>query len=293
MFGQVPRLPVDFLLSGVDEPIDGWVAEWVARHQRVLKETYSRVQDRLAKAAESRKEKYDQSVHDDALSEGCLVYLRDHAFRGRHKIQNHWSSTLYRVVRAPTGDGGVYTIASLQMPTCVKHVHRSQLKCAPDLAMQQGLVDQGLGESGLEVNPDYSLPPIVITHTGRAPMDRPLGISGTASVLPSSGPVSVEVPDARRAGYEGPSTLTSPSILTELSTGDLDCRSDEVLVPPLPQQTDRLRRTTRITAGQHSNPHHLPRTVNSVHHVNSPSSINGQLFPSPEQVSGGPFRPWL
>lgn len=43
VFGQAPRLPVDFLLSAVDEPASGRVKDWVVEHRERLKTTYTRV----------------------------------------------------------------------------------------------------------------------------------------------------------------------------------------------------------------------------------------------------------
>uniref|UniRef100_A0A3B1JU25 Gypsy retrotransposon integrase-like protein 1 n=1 Tax=Astyanax mexicanus TaxID=7994 RepID=A0A3B1JU25_ASTMX len=69
MFGQVPRLPVDFLLATVDEPSCGGVGDWVVEHQRTLAETYQKVRGRLEKAAEMRRTSHDQRVNDVPLVE--------------------------------------------------------------------------------------------------------------------------------------------------------------------------------------------------------------------------------
>ncbi len=55
IFGQTPRLPVDFLLAGVEDPVMGSVEDWVARHQEGLRVTYGRVKARLEAATEQRK----------------------------------------------------------------------------------------------------------------------------------------------------------------------------------------------------------------------------------------------
>ncbi|KAL1262258.1 hypothetical protein QQF64_007523 [Cirrhinus molitorella] len=44
---------------------------------------------------------HDQRVRELPLSEGQLVYLRDFGVRGRHKLHDLWSSTVYQVVKAP------------------------------------------------------------------------------------------------------------------------------------------------------------------------------------------------
>lgn len=68
-----------------------------------------------------------------------MVYLRDHGVRGRHKIQDLWSSTVYQVVKAPPVGGSVYTIAPEHDREKVSHVHRSSLKprAQVELALQR------------------------------------------------------------------------------------------------------------------------------------------------------------
>lgn len=132
MFGQVPRLPVDFLLTAVDAPVSGQVKDWVDEHRETLKETYSRVRARLNRAAELRRKRHGQVGKESALQEGQEVYLLDQGVRGRHKIQNYWSSTVYKVVQSPIGKGGVYTIVEADNPSRVKQVHRSHLRLVPN-----------------------------------------------------------------------------------------------------------------------------------------------------------------
>lgn len=100
MFGQVPRLPIHFLLA-----VTGWGN--IGTHRDTLRATYKRAQARLNRAAELRKKRHDHVMRGIALQEGQEDYLRDNGIRGPHKIQNHWSSVVYRVVRDPRGDGGV------------------------------------------------------------------------------------------------------------------------------------------------------------------------------------------
>lgn len=55
MFGQEPRLPVDFLLGRVQEPVAGSVHEWVREHQARLQVAFESAQERLQIAAGRRK----------------------------------------------------------------------------------------------------------------------------------------------------------------------------------------------------------------------------------------------
>lgn len=101
MFGQEPRLPVDFLLGRVQEPGEGGVLEWIVEHRARLHVAFEGAKERLKAAAELCKKQRDQHVRDATLRESQLVYLRDHSMRGRHKIQDLWRSVVHQVVWAP------------------------------------------------------------------------------------------------------------------------------------------------------------------------------------------------
>lgn len=128
LFGQEPRLPIDFLLGRVPEPIAGSVNAWVTEHQTRLQIAFEGARDRLKVAADRRKALHDPKVRDPSLEEGQLVYLRDFGVRGRHKIHDLWHPEVYRVMKAPKPGGAVYTIAPVDEPSQVKHIHRTLLK---------------------------------------------------------------------------------------------------------------------------------------------------------------------
>lgn len=128
MFGQEPRLPVDFLLGRVQEPLAGSVHRWILEQQDWLQVAFVGARERLGAAADRRKARHDLQVREAPLKEGQLVYLRDYSVRGRCQIQDPWSSVVYQVMRAPKEGGAVYTIAPTTDLGKVKHVHRSLLK---------------------------------------------------------------------------------------------------------------------------------------------------------------------
>ncbi|TWW68329.1 hypothetical protein D4764_19G0001270 [Takifugu flavidus] len=128
MFGQEPLLPIDFLLGRVPDPIPGEVQDWVVEHRARLHVAFEGAREKLVMAASKRKERHDLFVRDAPLPVGQLVYLRDHGVRGRHKIQDLWSSVVHQVVRAPTGDGVVYTVAPVGDLGGTRNVHRDMLK---------------------------------------------------------------------------------------------------------------------------------------------------------------------
>ncbi|KAK7918908.1 hypothetical protein WMY93_010192 [Mugilogobius chulae] len=128
MFGREPRLPVDFALGHVQEPLPGTVQHWVTEHCSKLKVAFAGARERLLTNANRRKERHDFHVREAPLQVGQLVYLRDHGARGRHKIQDLWRPDLYQVLKVPTGDGPVYTVAPAANLQATRNVHRDMLK---------------------------------------------------------------------------------------------------------------------------------------------------------------------
>ncbi|KAL1263543.1 hypothetical protein QQF64_006282 [Cirrhinus molitorella] len=83
MFGQEPRLPVDFLLGRVEDTAAGNIHEWVIEHQTRLQVAFEGAREHLRVAAERRKVQHDAHVRDAPLGEGQLVHLREFGARVR------------------------------------------------------------------------------------------------------------------------------------------------------------------------------------------------------------------
>ncbi|KAL7883161.1 hypothetical protein SRHO_G00008190 [Serrasalmus rhombeus] len=97
MFGQEPRLPIDFLLGRVEAVEGGGICDWVQEHQRCLQVAFEGARERLQAAAQRRKERYDQFVKPNPLEVGQLVYVRDNSVRGFYcstADRSFWTSEL-------------------------------------------------------------------------------------------------------------------------------------------------------------------------------------------------------
>lgn len=262
MFGQEPRLPIDFLLGRIEEPLAGSVHRWVLEHQNQLQVAFEGARGGLEAAADRRKARHDLQVHNLPLREGQKVYLRDCSVRGRHKIHDLWSSVVYQILKAPKEGGVVYTIAPTTDLSKIKHVHRSLLKPqvgrdplprAPDVPLVERVLPR-------EMDSDEGDLFVLVTET-------PQVSSGQAS---QGSPPSV-LQDAGSSEGEGGNT-------------EMAAELPPVMNPPLGlvvRGESAVRRTGRSTAGQHSNVHHLPRSLG----VGTVSSIVG----SAAEVW---FRPW-
>ncbi|KAL2082757.1 hypothetical protein ACEWY4_022575 [Coilia grayii] len=177
MFGQDPKLPVDFLLGRVAHPVSGTVTDWIVEHQRRLDLAFRGARDRLAKAAEHRQQLHTQRVRELPLQEGQFVYVRDHSFRGRNKIRDLWHPVLHKVLKAPKPGGVVYTIAPTNALDRLKHVHRVVAIQEDDASEDIGwLVATGSSTdlpSSLPEPAAYSaVPPLAIARPSALPQSR-------------------------------------------------------------------------------------------------------------------------
>lgn len=273
MFGQEPRLPVDFLLGRVQEPVAGRVHHWVEEHQARLQVAAEGARERLQAAAQYRKSKHDQRVREQPLIEGQLVYLREHGFLGRHKIQDLWSSTVYQVVRVPRDGGSVYTIAPVHDLSKVRHVHRMSLKpriqCDPAPSETLG----GQSKPPLPLEDDSGDEDLVCV------VESPLFGQGDEEMVQAPSEVCVGPTSGVEEPGNGPTACESECVGSQLEPGSIGSGLPNI-------SGTALRRTGRVGAGQHSNLHRLPRAVGSEATQNSVRSTVG----SSSLVAW--FRPW-
>lgn len=262
MLGQNPQLPVDFLLGRVEEPVAGSTHDWIVEHQTRLRHAFEGATRHLEAAAARHKQHHDQHVREVPLRAGQLVYLKDVGLRGRHKIQDIWASVLYKVLRAPDVGGSVYTIAPLDDPDMVKHVHRSLLKSALN-----PVVDCPSGEPPQEKEPSLVDEPspegewlVLVPEPTPAPVDHQPSQQAMALLQPIQQGVTMPPSGSQNLASQLPGAVAFPG--NEVS----------------------LRRTTRTTAGRHTNLHHLPQAAGS----RAIGAANSQV-PVP-RVSV--FRPW-
>ena len=259
MFGQEPQLPVDFLLGRVQEPVPGGVQDWVVEHQARLRIAFEGARERLLAAAGRRKERHDQRVREAHLPVGQVVYLRDHGVRGRHKIQDLWSSVVHQVVKAPS-------VAPVNDPQRVRNVHRDMLKAVvrPETAASP---------------PRPPSPPVLTALTDDPSTDSDLWLvvpdnhSSLPVVTPGASCPSVATPLQVRPIQEMP--YPAGCFLPGLSASPTE-------QPSTSHQA--LRQTIRPTAGHHSNVHHLPQSTGPQDNAACPDPVSNSQFYV--------FRPW-
>lgn len=256
MFGQEPRLPLDFLLGRVESPVGGSIHEWVQEHQARLEVAFEGARERLKHAAARRRRVHDQHVIDLPLQEGQLVYLRDFRARGPQKTRDRWSSMKYRVLRMPREGGSVYTIAPVDDETKGRQVHRTMLKAVVGVDSPRPASSHNSSprdEPSPEEEPPFEYDLLVLDQ-------RPFVAN---SAIPSAGPIM----------SQGPSSIPNPgaSSCSPLVT----CPDSSNMGP---------RRTPRQTAGQHPNVHRLPRPAGEAQVANPSASVSNSV--------SALFRPW-
>ncbi|XP_039511286.1 uncharacterized protein LOC120466751 [Pimephales promelas] len=278
MFGQEPRLPIDFLLGRSQEMRSGTVNEWVLEHQTRLLVAFEGAQEHLKVAADRRRKQHDLHVRDAPLGEGQLVYLRDYGARGRHKIQDLWSPVVYQVVGAPQAGGSVYTIAPVDDLDRVKRVHRSLLKLR---IRRDSPVEVPAGVPlVIESVPSEESPSdevdlwVLVPETpqavgGLAPRD-PVSLAGQAPrwLTENIDPTALAAPGQPGVAPLDPELVMEPLTVAQPGNSEI-----------------ALRRTGRANAGHHSNRHHLPRAAEVVRGgASMVSSVSNSV--------SALFRPW-
>ncbi|KAL2098384.1 hypothetical protein ACEWY4_007591 [Coilia grayii] len=287
LFGQEPRLPLDFLLGTVPDPVEGTVHSWIEEHHARLRTAFQGAKDHLQAAAAKRKEAHDSQVSDMPLGVGTLVYFRDLSTRGCHKIQDRWSSEVYEIIRAPPANGAVYTIAPVTDRTKTRQVHRCYLKARlggqaqadPPITSPPGA--EAIDRLEDELDADLALLPLV----------PPVGNLGCMG--PNSGPADSTPPLERGEGTAG--TEGAADYIPSAASPD-DHAGRAAVVPgvedmslvdtPEPVVSETvLRRSSRPTAGRHSNIHHLPQAVGQ-RATGSSSLVTGLVGDDPNRSVG-------
>ncbi|RVE74119.1 hypothetical protein OJAV_G00037880 [Oryzias javanicus] len=124
---------------------------------------YETVQRRMENARAQR----DLKIQDQCLApdfeEGDLVYTRNHAARGRNKIQDFWDPTPYQIVRPPSPRGVVYSVAPAGQDGPLRQVHRAELRSVPEqkppegVAVKREALEHAQGEAGEEGGAELNL----------------------------------------------------------------------------------------------------------------------------------------
>ena len=117
MFGQRPRLPVDFYFptfrsteAPMREASVKCVDEYVATVHNQLRTALWDTQAQLTAEAQWQKWYYDQKIGIMDLTPGNLVLVKADAFKGKRKIRDRWEDEACEVVHQITTDIPSYKV---------------------------------------------------------------------------------------------------------------------------------------------------------------------------------------
>ena len=224
LFGQEPKLPVDQILNLPSPDGNSNPKDWVEGHRQRMAEVMEDARMRQKEAGEKRKERQALKAYDKPIEVGKFVFVRNRKVRGRNKIQDHWEATPHVVVARPQGN--VYTIEEADGQGPRKTVSRTEIREDPG-----------------QHNPE---PETVVEPSLVDPQSE--------SVASEVNPVNPE----SAAGDQSNPQLQAGTPVVEPSGGqEVECAGPSEVTDEAPA----LRRSSRSNFGQHSNPHHLPRSA--------------------------------
>ena len=109
MFGRQPTVPLDHLLNNARRHWDNNV---VVQQAELIQQAYKVAKGRMEKAANANKRRYDQRAHASVLPVGSPVLLKNCGFTERHKLQDHFGSDRYIVIKT-NSEKDLYAIVPL------------------------------------------------------------------------------------------------------------------------------------------------------------------------------------
>lgn len=265
MFGRDPRLPVDVLL-GIENssPPIADISEYLAVHQQRLQDAYKLVQDKLQQSYERRKVYANKNAKDSPLYVGQRVFRKIRGHKARHKIQNIYSSEVFKVVDQLT-DQDVYKIERADGAGEVKWVNRLELRpCPPVQQKQKEKPKRTARKNTLRRRPstsDSSTQFMVVSH--RSSVNNTPG-DVTSGEHTDDSLTSAQESELDQTQLEFEDAQPDPADVTlfeDANSEPTDVSSSSEESEPEEPPRVVVRRTTRTNAGKHSNLYREPRSA--------------------------------
>lgn len=127
MFGRQPNLPIDVAFGLNPEGQSRTThTDYVKRLKENLQESYKLAVEHRERIAQKNKQRYDMKVRETILEVGDHVLVKNVGVRGKHKIADRWSRTVYKVVKH-INDSPVYVVAPVHSDGPERTLHRDLL----------------------------------------------------------------------------------------------------------------------------------------------------------------------
>ena len=244
--------------------------DWIVAHQHRLRQCHHLAEQQLRKAQNSRQQRNKQRVYQPQIKLGDHVYLRNRP-QGRHKIQDYWSPQLYTVVGVPAADSP-NQIFSIQPESpvdnpVVKVVHRLNIrKCGPHQQTTRTTapvveISQQITDS--ESDSEDEVVMVTFLPASSTPQTLQPNISASQTLQPNRSASQTRQPTSS-APQSQPASGSSAESIQHPTPSTAQCPAAEIIPPAAPMPAElppQTRRSTRATAGKHSNPHRIPQTA--------------------------------
>ena len=275
-FGREPKLPIDHLLGmETDET-------WLENHHQNLRTALDVAATNVEKEVQRRRHRHGNS--DAGLDLGTRVYVRKRGVKGRNKIQDFWDDIPYKVIDRPYPEGQVYVVEPLVGGGMTKTLHRRDLRdsklivdpTAPPSAKEPDYIetddkeqDNDILDAGWWIPDKSSTVQVSVSDKPNkaASMCEQQRTITNAEPLPNHNLDGSEAADIDVVSLDA--TKVTPDVHSNVSIGAIPGHEDlwepDVSVAATPSDDDLresvLRRSSRTTAGVHSNPDNLPRSA--------------------------------
>ena len=216
LFGREPRLPVDveFGLHRGSQRGPLGASGYVSQLRWRLKFAYNKAKLMASKQQARHKGLYDRKCRGATLDVGELVLVKQTAWKGRHKILDHWEEEEYQMVDQPTPGVPVYVVKSI-VGGRPRVLHRNLLLPLQGRIRQEGVTRE---ESSPDSEREGEAP-----EGPRATCGRPRWASHVTSTRKRGAPIHL-------SGDSHPTLTSLPS--PEHMSGDKDSSEDEEYTTP-------------------------------------------------------------
>ena len=128
MFGREPLLPID-IEFGVRTPDITAITthKYVEKLKNKMKWAFKKAAEISLKESARQKKYYDKKIRCSKLKPGDLVLVRQKGFKGKHKIQDKWENTPYKVVEQKNPGLPVFLVENTEIPSKTRVLHRNML----------------------------------------------------------------------------------------------------------------------------------------------------------------------
>ena len=127
MFGRHPRLPIDLVLGTETTNETQNYNTYVSELKKQLSVAYDIARRQSSVSKKKNKQLYDRRIRGAKLEIGDYVLARNLGLRGKQKLADKWTETVYEVKSEPNADIPVYVVSPVGDDKHTRTLHRNLL----------------------------------------------------------------------------------------------------------------------------------------------------------------------